>query len=220
MLKQRQNEDLSVLTETNTKDLDEFNALWDRKFSQFKEACTKGEEDMKTKHREELVTEGESLQQTIPVIPKHSSEILNLQKIQDTVIRQKNYKEAHRLQRRLDELSEGKHEKWVDERNERIARQLDLVRKRHESEIQNFRKKAVAGFNELKRQKAKELEALFKKYNNNKQDLANLQKLENAQIEASRRPAFDTESFTRMLNSRSALVTRIIPKGNGESTLK
>ena len=123
-MKSRQKSDLEILDESHTKEVSEFNELWDQKFAEYKEACMQGEKDLKERQTEEYETEQEKLYNSIPVIPKYSSEILNLQKIQDAVIKQKEYKEAHSLQVQLDGLLEGNQEKWQEERQAKNKKKL------------------------------------------------------------------------------------------------
>ena len=210
-LKSRQKSDLEILEESHSKEISEFNELWDQKFEQYKEACMQGEKELKDRQKEVLEEEREKLTNSVPVIPKHSSQILNLQKIQDAVIRQKEYREAHTLQVQLDGLVEGNQEKWQEERNDKIQRAISQLVSKQEFEVQNYRKKALSGFNELKKQKASELEALFKRYNNAKQDLLGHQKIENSRLEMTMKVTSDLNTVSKLMTSRSTVLERFTP---------
>ena len=197
-----------MLEESHEREITEFNQLWDQKFDEYKAACKQGEEALRQRQAETYASERERLAANLPAIPKHSSQILNLQKIQDAVIRQKEYKEAHTLQMQLDSLVENNQGRWQDDRNEKIDRMLGQLVKRHEVELKSYRAKAISGFNELKKQKAHELEALHKRYTNCRKELVGQQKLECSRLEMSMRVTNNLETVSKMMTSRSSVLER------------
>ena len=203
----RQMEDLQMLEDSHRREIADFNQIWNEKFEEYKEACRNGEVDLKEKQQESFKARREELMNKVPVIPKHSSRILDLRKMQDAVIKQKDYKEAHSLQVQLDGLQDGNQEKWQEERNEKIEKKLAEMARKQEVEVDNYRKKALSGFNELKKLKSAELEALVKRYNNAKQDLMGAQKIENSRLEMSMRVCSDVKTISKIMNTRTERFT-------------
>ena len=55
------------------------------------------------------------------VQPKYSKDLLNLRKIQETLAKQKDYGEAHKMKLKADALEAWELEKWHGERQERFV---------------------------------------------------------------------------------------------------
>ena len=109
---------------------------------------------------------------------KGSAELLNLTKILENLVRQKNFAEAHKVQVKIQSLEKTEQEKFNMEIQNKIqSRQIQLA-KRHESESMAFAKKVESGMEELKKKRAMTEEQMLKKFQNNKIDLEKRQQLE------------------------------------------
>ena len=139
--------------------------------------------------------------------PKHSKEIPRLTKLQETLTRRKDYEGARKVQREIEALSVDRTDEWVAEKNTKVARQLELVKKRQEVELQNFNKKATTVLNELKRAEAKEEEAKTKHYRNCRQEMLNVHKHENT-IAGTRKEVADPKSLKLLSSDRKAIMNR------------
>ena len=144
----------------------------------YKSMCKDSEEQLKSKQEQEFETTTKTLEETIPIIPKHSSEYLNLKRIQDTLVRNKEYKDAHVIQQTMFDLEEKEKLTWGEERNSKIQQNLQALSKRQENELNRLIMKAKNGFDELKKQRAAELESLIKKYQNVQKEMKIAHKLE------------------------------------------
>ena len=129
------------------------------------------EQEMKEKHQEETEKTHKNLEETIPVIPKHSSEYLNLKRIQDTLARKKEYKDAHAGQQKMLQLEEMEKLNWGRDRAAKIAMQMNSLAKRLENEISSFKQRALNGLEELKKKRGVEMESFIKKFQNVKKEL-------------------------------------------------
>lgn len=165
-LKEKQAKEVAEMENEYSEELKAFNADWDDRMEKFKAMCKDSEEQLKTKQATEYEETQKELEKTIPIIPKHSSEFLNLKRIQDTLVRNKEYKEAHTIQQTMIDLEEKEKLTWGEERNSKIQQSLQTLSKRHENELNRLVMKAKNGFDELKKQRAAELESLIKKYQN------------------------------------------------------
>jgi hypothetical protein len=73
----------------------EFNKQWDDNLNQTEQQDQQAVGALEDKHVRELEENRQILEQTIPTTYKHSAELLNLQKIQQNLAKQKEYAEAH-----------------------------------------------------------------------------------------------------------------------------
>jgi hypothetical protein len=177
-LAQKQTTEATEIEAAYEAELKEFNDEWDDKMQKFKAKCQEDEDQLVQRQANEKETTTKNLEETIPMIPKHSSEFLNLKRIQDTLVRNKNYKEAHTIQQQMIELEEIEKLSWGEDRQAKIQQNLAALAKRQENEISSFRQKAKNGFEELKKQKAAKLESLIKKYQNLRKEIKIAHKLE------------------------------------------
>lgn len=149
----------------------------------YKAQCQEDEDQLNQRQLNEKETTTKTLEDTIPIIPKHSSEYLNLKRIQETLVRNKEYKEAHAIQQKMIELEEAEKLTWGDDRLAKIQQNLAALAKRQDNEVSGFRQKAKNGFEELKKQKAAKLESLIKKYQNLRKEIKIAHKLEKNRLD-------------------------------------
>ena len=89
----------------------QFNIVWDKKMQEYEQHTARLEEEMKARHARELANFQKHMIESISNKPKFSKELLNLRRIQDTLARAKDYKEAHRIKMRADQLEAWELEK-------------------------------------------------------------------------------------------------------------
>jgi hypothetical protein len=153
----------------------EFISSWDKKI-----ASHKSEADQQVfltieKHKREKIQLLEKLEKQIPLNPKPSSEILNMLKIQEGLIKQQEYGEAHKVQQRIQTLSRNENVLWDKERKRKIMQQESHLEKRQEIELNSLKKRMNSIEDEMKTIRIAELESLLQKYQNAKKELQNYQ---------------------------------------------
>ena len=127
------------------------------------------------KHKREKIQLLEKLEKQIPLSPKPSGEILNLLKIQDGLIKQQDYGEAHKVQQRIQQLSRTENQAWDKERKRKIMQQESHLDKKQDIELNSLKKRLSSIEDEMKIIRIAELESLLQKYQNAKKDLQNYQ---------------------------------------------
>ena len=177
-LKEKQEKESADIESEYAEELKAFNEDWDSRMEKYKSMCKDSEEQLKSKQAQEFESTSKTLEETIPIIPKHSSEYLNLKRIQDTLVRNKEYKDAHVVQQTMVDLEEKEKLTWGEERNSKIQQNLQALSKRQENELNRLIMKAKNGFDEIKKQRAAELESLIKKYQNVQKEMKIAHKLE------------------------------------------
>ena len=182
-LEDKQTQEISTHESNFQEAFQEFNEEWDRKIEEYRQCCLNQEQELKEKHQEEYEKTQKNLEETIPVIPKHSSEFLNLQRIRDTLARKKEYKEAHEVQQKMFYLEEVEKMNWGKDRDAKIKLQLSILSKRLENELNSFKQKAMNGLDELKKQRGYEMECFVKKYQNIKKEIEIAHRVERNKFE-------------------------------------
>lgn len=149
----------------------------------YKAKCQEDEDQLTQKQAAEKETTLKELEDNIPLIPKHSSETLNLKRIQETLVRNKEYKEAHAVQQKIAELEEEEKKTWGQERDAKIRQNMAALSKKQENEVFSFKKRAKSEFEEMKKQRAAKLESLIKKYQNLRKEIKIAHKLEKNRLD-------------------------------------
>ena len=103
---QKQAKEIADIENSYSEELKSFNEDWDDRMQKYKAQCQEDEEQLNQRQANEKETTTKALEENIPIIPKHSSEFLNLKRIQETLVRNKEYKEAHAIQQKMIELEE------------------------------------------------------------------------------------------------------------------
>lgn len=172
------------LNEVNCEEeLQSHNSQWQEKLSLFRQSCKDAEDQLVKRQSNEVETLRKELEESLPVIPKHSPELLNLKRIQDTLVRNKEYKEAHFVQQQMIELEEKLKQSWGLDRDAKIQQNMTALAKKQENEIGSFKQKVIAGAEELKKMRASEYESIVKKYQNVRKEMAIAHKLERNRFE-------------------------------------
>lgn len=130
---------------------------------------------MLEKHKREKIQLLERLEKQIPVVPKPSSELLNMLRIQEGLIKQKEYGEADKVQQRVNLLSRNENLSWDKERKRKIMQQEAHLDKKQEVELNAMKKRLGTVEDEMKVARIAELESLLQKYQNAKKELQNYQ---------------------------------------------
>ena len=180
---QKQAKEIADIENSYSEELKSFNEDWDDRMQKYKAQCQEDEEQLNQRQANEKETTTKALEENIPIIPKHSSEFLNLKRIQETLVRNKEYKEAHAIQQKMIELEEKEKLTWGEDRSSKIAQSLASLGKKHENEINSFKQKAKNGYEEKKKQRASNLESLVKKYQNLRKEIKIAHKLEKNRLD-------------------------------------
>jgi hypothetical protein len=108
---------------------------------------------------------------------------LNLRKIQDTLAKQKDYAEAHKMKLKADALEAWELEKWHSQRQQDLLGKEAKFKVAKQSELQALQKRIQTGREEQKKQRHQDLERLLQRYQNVKAELEAQQNLERIRME-------------------------------------
>ena len=96
---------------------------------------------MKARHARELANFQKHMIESISNKPKFSKELLNLRRIQDTLARAKDYKEAHQVKMRADQLEAWELEKLRNSTQQGMYSKEAQFRRRQTNELFSVAKK-------------------------------------------------------------------------------
>jgi hypothetical protein len=150
--------------------------------------------DQEAKLREfqekELSEKLEEFEKNYPQAPKPSVDILNLNKVLEQAVKQKewvyknkfiyltSYTKAHQIQVQIAELTNTDNSKFLDEKERKIRKEAEKLKTKQDNEMNAFNLKTQAAYNEFKKNRAIEFDKMILRYKNKMKELENNQKLE------------------------------------------
>lgn len=105
-------------------DFQRLNKDWDDKMNEYESNSEELVETMKSRHITELREFQKKLLERHSQ-PKYSKELLNLRSIQETLARNKDYSEAHKIKLKADALESYEYEKWESLRQQEAIQKFD-----------------------------------------------------------------------------------------------
>lgn len=148
---------------------------WDKRIAEQRQFSEQELFAMIDRHERENIQLDEALSKQIPLKPKSTSEILNLIKIKEGLIKTREYAEAQNVQKEINKVSKIELENWENERKRKINNRKIQLEKKQKIEIEALRIRLKAAEDELTKNKAVELQRLLQKYQNIKKDLESYQ---------------------------------------------
>ncbi|KAL4508358.1 hypothetical protein ABPG72_003662 [Tetrahymena utriculariae] len=177
-LKQRHlNEKLGV-EKAHLEEFNQFNEFWDKKMAEFNEEAKNIETELIQRQDDEYQRVSEELEKAVPFVPKDSSEVLNLMKMEEHLAKQNRYLEAHQIQQKRIQLQKEEGNGWNQQRLAKIKNQLNQLRQRQNNELNALRQRIYSGQEEQRKNRSIELERLLQKYQNVKKELEDQQQKE------------------------------------------
>lgn len=216
LMTRQQNENIE-LEETHILEFNNFNQEWDKRMNEFQMHSSQLIKALEEKHIEQHEQYRKELEEKVPIKFKPSPELLNLRKIQVSLAKQKEYKEAHQVQVRAQKLEESENGRYMQDRAFKIENMENQLFQKQENEMEALRKRIIAGENEQKKQRALELERMFQRYQNVKKELENQHKMERIRTEKGQ--TFDA-NMSRMMSKMSGRPMTASKKGGRSSGKK
>lgn len=168
--------------EAHMLEFQQFNMIWDKKMSEYEQHAEELVEAMKERHAAELRDFQRKLMSK-EIKPKFSKELLNLRRIQDTLAKQKDYAEAHKMKLKADALEAWELEKWHNQRQQDLLQKETKFKAVKQQELIALQKRIQSGREEQKKQRHQDLERLLQRYQNVKAELEAQQNLERVRME-------------------------------------
>merc|ERR1719473_1333299 len=164
--------------EAHMKELQEFNQIWDAKFTEFELHANDLRRTLEDRHRAEYNQFIEKTRRDCePRTPRWSRDLLNLRKIQQTLAKQKKYAEAGKTKKHADDLEAKEHELWMTKREAKIQALEEQFLHKQQLEMGGLLKRTKCGREEYRQARKAELERLLQRYHNVKTQLESQQKI-------------------------------------------
>ena len=90
--------------------------------------------------------------------PKFSTELLNYRKIEEHLVKSKDYNDAHKTKVKADELESIETERWIKRKRKDMNRQENQFKNTKQQELAALSKRIQAGREEQKKQRKRTLE--------------------------------------------------------------
>mmetsp|Transcript_7854 Transcript_7854/g.14803 ORF Transcript_7854/g.14803 Transcript_7854/m.14803 type:complete len:188 (-) Transcript_7854:46-609(-) len=156
--------------EAHVLELKQFNMNWDKKMSEYEERASTMADNMKKKHEEEVEKLREELNNKQHK-PKFSTELLKYRKVEEHLVKSKDYGEAHKTKEKADELEAIETQRWMKKRIRDMNRSEQQFKEKKKQELIALEKRLQTGREELKKQRQFQLERLIQRYQNTKNEL-------------------------------------------------
>ena len=185
-LKQKQAKEISKrhykekknLIQDKVSDIDNLSYLWDQRFQELQSKSQLALDELRRNQKDELQQLlSQYKQSSYDVRP--SREYLSLQKEEEGLVKLRKFKEAEVIRKRKEnqkKIDEKKNVKIMENTFKNYEKKL---RQKHLNELQYLQNKFQAEFDELNKEKQKDMEFLDKKYSVKSKDLVIQQKREN-----------------------------------------
>jgi hypothetical protein len=164
--------------EAHMLEFQQFNALWDKRMAEFEQKSADLLQAMRERHQAEINEYLRQLQQEPLKRPKFSKELLNLRRIQQTLAKQKQYAEAHKVKLKADNLEAFEREKMRNQHQVRMQTLAEKFKAKQQGEQEALEKRVESGREEQKKQRQMDLERLLQRYQNVKTELESQQNIE------------------------------------------
>lgn len=170
-LRSKQLSERLEVEEAHLVEFNQFNQLWDKKMADFQQNAEDLERSLLQKQAQQMAELRESLERQLPPKAKLSPELLNLRKIQESLAKQKDYAEAHRVQQRVFEQEKQEQGKYEAQREQKIAAKEAQLAQKQKIELDSLKKRIASSVDEQRKTRALELERLLQRYQNIKKEL-------------------------------------------------
>jgi len=170
------------LEEAHMSEYQQLNGLWDGRMEEYDRKAVELEEAMRARHNHELDELRMKLVRQAPK-PKFSKDLLNLRKVQDSLAKQKEYVEAHKVKLKADEMEIVEMESINMNHQGRIGLQEDKLAYKQQQELEALRLRVHSGREDHERQRKVDLQRLLLRYQNVKVSLEKSHNLEKSRAE-------------------------------------
>ncbi|CAD8191293.1 unnamed protein product [Paramecium octaurelia] len=194
----RHSDEKQQIDKAHFDEFNQFNLFWDEKFKQFDFETKSAKDEILTRHELELNSFLEELDNTIPLKPKDSAQLLKLKKTEEQLAKLENYKEAHMIQQRILNLEKEEFDKWNHTRQNKIRNLIQQLRQKQIIELNALQQRILSVQEELSKNKSLELQKMLSKYQHVRKELENQQNQEINRLEKS----IKNQSILSKMNSQ------------------
>ena len=161
----------NMLEENFNKENELHNSNWDIKNKQFEENSRKMEEEMNSRHKNEMETLAKHLESTLNSNVKYPPEYLHLRRSEINLSKQQRFKEAEYVKQKRLAIERTENENFKKTNNDKFKGKLEKLAHKQFLEKQALRKKIESGLDAMDKERKVGDDLLNNKYRNLRQDL-------------------------------------------------
>lgn len=181
-LRSRQEAQRLGIEEAHMLEFQQFNDMWDRQMKEYDDRAAELLEAMRQRHELDAAEFGQKKAAEPARKPKHSSELLDLRRIEQVLARQGEYVEAQKVKVRADTVEAAEIERAKVEREQSLLHVEARFLARQEQELSALRQRITSGAEEQRVARQQDLERLLQRYNNIKAELEAQQTAERRRV--------------------------------------
>lgn len=175
-------EEVNVFEIERNNAFSDFNTEWDKNYNELMDKFVEFEERLKAHQQDDLNMKIVEFDKKFHAIVKPTSEILNLEKILNGLIRQKEYIKAHQIQLEIDRLSVFDSNNYAIDKDKRLAKEVEKIRQKHFQEYQVLVAKKELAEAEYRKNRQLEFDKLVQGFKNRNKEITLQQSFEVMQI--------------------------------------
>jgi len=163
--------EVNLLEENFSKDMEMYNGNWEQKMKDFEEYSRKTEEDMNARHKNDMETLAKQLESNVVTNVKYPPEYLDLRRSEQILSRQQRFKEAEFVKQKRLALERDTIQKTNSHKNDKFKGKLENLAHKQLLEKQALRKKIESTLDEMEKERKRGDDNMSHKYNNRRQVL-------------------------------------------------
>lgn len=150
--------------------------LWEQRLAEYEQRADDQIKDLEHKHRVQMRDLAESARTRSR--PRPTSELLNLMKIEENLVKKQDYLEAKKVAKRIDAIRQEEVQKGELTRRRKLEVEAATLLKKQQVEMDALKTRLQSGYNELSHERSLAIERLLQKYQNVKKELTVHHKLD------------------------------------------
>jgi len=177
-VRSQQLQDVVQAEEAHQLEFQEQRDLWEDRLRECEAQAEAQMSELELKHRQQMRELAAFVVERLPPAPRPSSELLNLAKIEASLIKKQDYLEAKKVARRISTLQEEEQAKWDLQRRRKLEAEEGALLRRQQVEQDALQIRLQSGYNQLSKERSQAIEQLLLKYQNMKKELSTHHKLD------------------------------------------
>ena len=157
--------------------------LWDTRIQEYEAGVLERMERLKVAHEAQLAEFHETQETQRPRRPQYSKELLNQRKITECLAKLEEYEKAEKLKEVTDQMERAEMQATQATFDANVALRLQRLMLKQKNEADGLQQKATQGRRELDLSWRQDIKRREQRFKNVLSELANLQKLEQVQLE-------------------------------------
>ena len=169
-LKDEQWNEVLTAEESHQAEFEELRDYWDRQLLEWEEKDDAMLGEMEKKHEEQMRELQTFLEQSIPEEPRLNSDLLNLMRIEENLIKTHEYEEAKKVSKRMIAIRNEEREKWEVHRRRKIEAECSAMYKRQQIELQALETRLQSEYHDIIHNRTQTIERFLLKCQNVKKE--------------------------------------------------